>query len=145
MFSPRLTARAKLFGAFSLIRKIGPVRSGNPRIRFGMRDLNGQAPGFSGSTTISGNGHVALFLTEIPGFQNLPRYFRGVLRISSNTAISTFGLRTRYNERGDFLVSTTPAIADNVSTNVQDLFSNTQIACGITFARSSRRPMNMDF
>ena len=91
-------------------------------VQFDLRDLNGQATGFSGSTIINGNGHVALFLSEIPGFQNLPRYFRGVLRILSNAAISTIGLRSRYNERGEFLVSTTPAIADNLTVNVQDLF-----------------------
>jgi hypothetical protein len=101
---------------------IANTAAGAATIQFELRDLNGQATGFSGSTTINSNGHLALFLSEIPGFQNLPRYFRGVLRISSNTPISTIGIRSRYNERGDFLVSTTPAIADNVTTNVQDLF-----------------------
>jgi hypothetical protein len=54
-----------------------------------------------------------LFLNELPGFQNLPVSFRGVLRISSSLPISAIGLRGQYNERGDFLISTTPALADN--------------------------------
>ena len=62
---------------------------------------------------------MAMFLNQIPGMQNVPSSFRGVLHITSNTPISAIGLRTRYNERGDFLISTTPAIADNTppSTN----------------------------
>jgi hypothetical protein len=75
--------------------------------------LDGQASGFAGSLNIAGNGHRALFLDELPGFQNLPASFRGVLRISTNTPISVMGMRERYNERGDFLLSAIPAIADD--------------------------------
>ena len=34
--------------------------------------------------------------------------FQGVLRVSSTALISVLGLRGRYNERGDFLITTTP-------------------------------------
>ena len=69
-----------------------------------------------------------LFLNEIPGFQNLPSLFRGVLRISSNTPISVIGLRERYNERGDFLISTMPAV-DNTPPGL-DQFVFPQIVAG---------------
>ena len=81
--------------------------------QFQLLTSDGQSTGFTGSTTLDPNGHVALFLNQIPGMQNVPASFRGILHISSNTSISAIGLRTRYNERGDFLISTTPAIADN--------------------------------
>jgi len=85
-------------------------------------DLQGQPAGFSGSSTIGPNGHLSLFLNEIPGLQNVPDPFRGVLRVSSNTSISAIGVRGRCNERGDFLVSTTPALADDsVATNDAEL------------------------
>ncbi len=73
--------------------------------------LDGQASGFAGLLNIPANDHRALFLGELPGFQNLPASFRGVLGITSNTPISVMGMRERYNERGDFLLSAIPAIA----------------------------------
>jgi len=57
-------------------------------------------------------GHLAMFLNQITGFGSLRLPFKGLMRISTNSAsgISVFGLRGRYNERGDFLVtSLTPA------------------------------------
>src|SRR6266481_6331967 len=40
---------------------------------------------------------------------------------SSSLPISAIGLRGRYNERGDFLISTTPAIAENTPTTTGEL------------------------
>jgi hypothetical protein len=90
-------------------------------VQFELLDLKGQLPGYSGSSTIAANGHVSLFLNELPGFQNLPATFRGVLRVSSNALISAIGLRGRYNERGEFLIATTPALADNSPANTAEL------------------------
>jgi len=60
-------------------------------------------------------------LNQIPGFQRLPSSFRGVLRVSSSAAFSAIGLRGRYNERGEFLIATTPALAENSAVNIADL------------------------
>jgi hypothetical protein len=50
-----------------------------------------------------------MFLGEIPGFSNIPLPVQGVLRVSAqDTVLSVIGLRGRYNERGDFLITTTP-------------------------------------
>ena len=52
-------------------------------------------------------GHVSQFLAQ--AFAGLPSPFRGLLRVSTaSSGISVVGLRGRYNERGDFLISTTP-------------------------------------
>ena len=49
-----------------------------------------------------------MYLNEIPGFENL-KSFQGVLTVSgSQSAVSVVGLRSRYNERGDYLVTTIP-------------------------------------
>jgi hypothetical protein len=74
-----------------------------------------------GSTTIPGNGQVAMFLTEIAGFGNLPRPFQGILRIQA-AAISVVGLRGRYNQRGDFLITTTSPVDEASAPGSDELF-----------------------
>jgi hypothetical protein len=96
--------------------------SAQAQVQFELLDLNGQSTGYSGSATVDSNGHLALFLRELPGFQNLPSTFRGILRVSSDSDVSAIGLRERYNERGDFLISTTPAIPDDAANNSNPLF-----------------------
>jgi hypothetical protein len=70
--------------------------------------LDGSSTGQSATLTVAGNGQVARFLHEI--FQGLALPFKGVLRISGGQAsgLSVVGLRGRINERGDFLITTTP-------------------------------------
>src|SRR5262249_38115437 len=60
---------------------------------------------------VAGSGHIAKFLAEI--FPSLSLPFLGVLRISTSTlGISVTGLRIRYNERGDVLITTTPPASE---------------------------------
>lgn len=61
--------------------------------------------------TIPAGGQKALLLSQVPGFGSLPTV-RGVLRVTSSTPISVMGLRARYNERRDFLITTTPATSE---------------------------------
>ncbi len=100
---------------------IANAASTTATIQFDLLDMTGQQSGYSGSVTVNGNGHLAVFLNEIPGLHNVPRSFRGVLRVSSNTLIAAIGLRERYNERGDFVVSATPAIAENTPATTDQL------------------------
>jgi hypothetical protein len=51
-------------------------------------------------------------LNEIAGFASMSLPFQGVLRISSASPISAVGLRGRYNERNEFLVTTTPPVSE---------------------------------
>jgi len=71
----------------------------------------------STSLQLPANGHVALFLNEIPAFADLPKPFRGVLRVSTTQrpGVAAVALRCRYNERGDFLISSTPAVSESRS------------------------------
>jgi sugar lactone lactonase YvrE len=100
---------------------VANTSASNANIQFELLTMDGQPSGNAGSTTIGPNKHTAMFVNEIPGLTALPSTFRGVLRISSSTAISVIGLRTRYNERGDFLISTTPAVADNTAPTTREL------------------------
>src|SRR5262249_2468396 len=71
-------------------------------------NLNGSLAG-TGTLSIPAGGQVAAFVNQIPGLSSIQSPFRGVLRVSSPASISIVGLRGRYNERTDFLVTTTPA------------------------------------
>src|SRR5262249_53555781 len=69
----------------------------------------GYPTGITGSLTLPSKGQRSLFLDELPGAEQLPKEFKGVLKITTTEdgAVSVIGLRGRTNERGDFLVSTT--------------------------------------
>jgi len=69
--------------------------------------LNGVSTGLTTSVTVGANGHTAKFLSEL--FPSVSASFKGILRITAPSPVVVVGLRGRYNERGDFLITTTPA------------------------------------
>jgi len=71
--------------------------------------LDGSSTGLTGNLSVPANGRVATFLNEVQGFASLAQPFQGILRVSSVSSISVVGLRGRYNERTEFLMTTTPA------------------------------------
>jgi len=73
-----------------------------------VKSLRGDT-GLIGTLTIPGNGQRSLFLNQIPGIQTLLTPFRGMLQLTSFAPITIVGLRARYNERNDLLITTTPA------------------------------------
>jgi hypothetical protein len=86
------------------------VASTPATVNFEVTRLNGTSTGLTGVETIPANGHIAKFLNQISGLEGLQAPFQGVLRISSTSSpagIAVVGLRGRYNERGDFLITTT--------------------------------------
>jgi hypothetical protein len=72
-----------------------------------VKNLDGNT-GLIGTLSIPGNGQKALFLNQIPGIQTLLTPFRGMLELTSFVPITIVGLRARYNERNDLLITTTP-------------------------------------
>jgi hypothetical protein len=111
------------------------------------------------SVTLIGGGQIARFLGDL--FPTLPISFKGALRISTfQGGISVVGLRTRYNERGDFLLTTTPAGIENappkgIETNFPQvvdgggyttqmiLFSSTASTGSLRFYRSDGQPLSL--
>ena len=70
--------------------------------------LGGGPPVLTGNVTVPANGQIQMYLNQIRGFENL-KSFQGLLTISAKeSAVSVVGLRSRYNERGDYLVTTIP-------------------------------------
>jgi hypothetical protein len=72
--------------------------------------LAGDSTGLFGSVQIPGSGQLSKFLDEI--FPSLPAGFLGVLRLTAPSQVTVIGLRGRYNERNDFLVTTIPVSND---------------------------------
>jgi len=83
---------------------------------------DGTATGLATSLMIPGSGQVAKFINEL--FPTLTGHFEGILRVSTLSAsgISMAALRSRYNERGDFLITTTPPMSEAVAGTSDELF-----------------------
>ena len=76
-------------------------------ITFELSTANGVSAAPSKSFDIAPSGQMAIFINEI--FPSVVLPFQGVVRISSNSLpISVAGLRGHYNERQNFLITTTP-------------------------------------
>jgi hypothetical protein len=84
--------------------------------------LDGSSTGLTGTLQVPPNGQGATFLNQIQGFASLQMPFQGVLRVSSAASISIVGLRGRYNERGDFLITTTPPVNEAATASSPALF-----------------------
>jgi hypothetical protein len=91
-------------------------------LTFELYNLDGSSTGLLGTMPVPADGQAAIFLNQIPGFASLPASFQGVLRLSSAAPISVVGLRGRYNERGDFLIATTPAVHETAAPSTAQLF-----------------------
>ncbi len=92
----------------------------------------GASTGYTARIAVPANGKTAAFLNDIPGFENVPRPFRGVLRASGPCCFAMVGLRTRYNERNEFLMTTTaPAPEDAGAPSTEMVFPHFAIGGGL--------------
>jgi hypothetical protein len=82
-------------------------------VTFDLTTLSGASAGVSPVTlNLPGSGQTAKFLSDL--FPSLGSSFRGVLRITTTSSgLSVVGLRTRVNERSDFLITTTPPTVES--------------------------------
>ena len=72
-----------------------------------LTELDGTPIGLGATRTIAPSGQVAAFIDEL--FPALTGPFQGVLRVTSTpSAVAVIGLRSRTNQRGDFMITTTP-------------------------------------
>ena len=95
--------------------------SSSATVTFDLLTLGGGSTGLSGSATVPGNGQIAQFMNQIQGLESLTTPLQGVLRISTTATdgIALVGLRSRLNERGDFLITTT-TLVDEADDDVTD-------------------------
>jgi hypothetical protein len=76
----------------------------------------------TGNLSIPANGQTATFLNQIPGLASVRPPFQGILRVSSTASISVVGLRGRYNERSDFLITTVAATEEGAPASTSALY-----------------------
>jgi hypothetical protein len=81
--------------------------------------LDGVLLGPAVPVTIPADGQVAKFVREL--FPALASNFRGFLTVTAPSPIGMTGLRARYNERQDFLITTTPPWDGNTSSSNSEL------------------------
>jgi hypothetical protein len=86
--------------------------------------LDGKALGLKTQVAIPGDGQVAMFLDQVPGLESLPLPFQGIVRISTAapSGLAVVGLRSSVNERGDFLITTTPPVDEQAAPAAADQF-----------------------
>ena len=95
-------------------------------------DAEGAATGFKGSLKVPGSGKRAAFLQQIPGLERVPSSFIGTLRLTADVGVTMLGLRGRYNEVSNFLITTTPAILEGVTTTAERVFPHLADGSGYT-------------
>jgi hypothetical protein len=79
-------------------------------VTLSLTDLTGKALGTS-TVQVPANGQLAEFVTDM--FTGVSVPFKGVLRVTSSSALAVAELRVRVNERLDYLTSTTPPTNEN--------------------------------
>ena len=87
-----------------------------------LTNLDGSTTGLPAPVTrlLPGSGQVAGLLSSF--FSNVPKPFRGVLRISTSTSgISVVGIRSRFNENGSYLMTTTPPTNESAPASSVDM------------------------
>lgn len=91
-------------------------------VTFELTPLAGGSPVLTGTETIPATGQIAKFLNQIQGMGSLPRPFKGILRIVSSDPIAVIGLRSRVNERGDSIFTTTSPVDETSAPATSDVF-----------------------
>jgi hypothetical protein len=85
-----------------------------------LTNLDGTSTGLAGTITIPANWQTSLFLNQLPGLSGVPASFQGILRVSGTGTVAVTGLRMRYNERSEFLLTSIPAV-DEAQTSDSEL------------------------
>jgi hypothetical protein len=83
-------------------------------VSFRLFGFDGTPAAPEASVIVPAHNHIAMFLNQLPGFENLQSPFQGFVQISGQS-ISVASLKLRYNERGELVVVTTPPAAPESS------------------------------
>jgi hypothetical protein len=86
---------------------VANTSSSNAAVTIELTPMDGSRPSFIGMITLPPFGQRSLFLDEVPGLGAV-QSFLGIVRISSPAFVVATLIRTRINERGDFLIAASP-------------------------------------
>jgi len=82
--------------------------------------LDGSSTGLTRSLTVPANGQISILSREL--FPEITEVFQGVIRLSAPSAIAVTALRVRWNERDEFLMTTTPPLNEAYVPAAEQLF-----------------------
>ncbi|HYR84824.1 MAG TPA: hypothetical protein VE422_12160 [Terriglobia bacterium] len=85
-------------------------------------NADGSPSGLRGTLRIPASGQVSTFVDQIAGFERMESPFSGTLLLTSDNLVSVMGLRGRYNEASNFLVTTLPVIPDGPTGTAERIF-----------------------
>ena len=114
-----VTSNTSQAGALQSAIAITNTSSTTATVNFELTSMTGASTGLTASLVVPASGHASRFVHELFPALGLP--FRGILRVSSSSAVVPVSLRTRYNERGDFLITTTPAANEASASTTSEL------------------------
>jgi hypothetical protein len=103
-------------------------------VRLDLTSFDGQFLGSSRLMEIPANGQIGSFLNQIPGFEGVTAPFRGVLKaaITAGAGFTVAGFRTKINERGRLLMTTTGPLKEDAGSPAQLVFPHIAEGSGYT-------------
>jgi len=93
-------------GSIRSVLSIHNTASATINLQMELRNMDGTPTGFSSSASLPAGGQLIGFIHEF--FSKIPNNFRGVVRVTASGPAVVRGVRGRYNERGDLLVTAIP-------------------------------------
>ncbi|MBI4471931.1 MAG: hypothetical protein HY646_04635 [Acidobacteria bacterium] len=110
-------------GAIQSAIAISNPSSTSATVNFELTTLAGASTGLTATRLVPANGHISTFVHDLFPTLDVSANFRGVLRITSGASpVVIVSLRTRYNERGDFLITTTPASNEAAASTTGEIY-----------------------
>ena len=103
-------------------------------VRLDLTSFDGRFVGSSRLIQIPANGQLSIFLDRIPGFEGVTAPFQGILKavITSGAGFTTAGFRTKINERGRLLITTTGPLKEDAGSPTQVMFPHIAEGSGYT-------------
>ena len=110
---------------------VANLSTSSANVRVDLTPLDGTGTVQTGTITLQPNGQKALFLNEIDGLTSMAAPFQGMMRVTSTLPVAVTALRTRINQRGEFLITASAPVDESVPiTGSELLFPHLAIGSG---------------
>ena len=102
------------------------------RVKLDLTGIDGTPTGRTATVMVPAKGEIANYVNNVPGFENLPVPFQGILRITAldGPGVTSVGLRAKFNERFQYLATTTGPIVEDAGTPNQLIFPHIAAGAG---------------
>jgi hypothetical protein len=104
-------------GSLQSALTIANTGSTSANVQISVTDLNGASTGLSTSRYIAAGSHIVQYMNQL--FPTMPNPFRGVVKVTAPVDVTVTGLRTMYNERGEFLISNVPGLNSPTTSSME--------------------------